>query len=113
MSLDRSLKVSGGMVRSRSVLTRAERIAKLVEEEKFDKDRNSPFGLPKVRVHHSRAGAKAKKEKVAEGAEGAAATAAAPGAAPAADAKGKPGAAPGKAAAKAPEAKGKAGGKKK
>ena len=89
MSLDRSLKLSGGLVRARSVLTRAERIAKLTEDEKFDKDKDNPFGLPKVRVHHSRAGMKAKKEKVAEGAEGAEAAPGAAAAAPAADAKGK------------------------
>jgi small basic protein (TIGR04137 family) len=98
MSLDRTLKVSGGLVRARSVLTRAERIAKLMDEEKFDKDKDSPFGLPKVRVHHSRAGMKAKKEKVAEGA-----AEAAPGAAVAAPAAG------GKAGgAKAPAAGAKA-----
>jgi small basic protein (TIGR04137 family) len=105
MSLDRTLKLSGGLVRARSVLTRAERITKLTEDEKFDKDKDNPFGLPKVRVHHSRAGMKAKKEKVAEGAEGAAATT--PGAAaPAADTKGK---APAGAAAKAPAGKAPAG----
>jgi small basic protein (TIGR04137 family) len=117
MSLDRTLRMHGGLIRSRSVLTRAERIARLTEEEKFDKDKDNPFGLPKVRVHHSRAGHKAKKAeaKAAEGAEGAAAVA--PGAAPAPDAKGKapasaakapPGkATPGKAPAAKAEAKAK------
>jgi small basic protein (TIGR04137 family) len=100
MSLDRTLKMSGGLVRARSVLTRAERIAMLTEEEKFDKDKDCPFGLPKVRVHHSRAGHKAKKEKV-EGAEGAEA---APGAAAPVGAAGKApaGKAPAGAASKAP-----------
>jgi small basic protein (TIGR04137 family) len=106
MSLDRTLKMSGGLVRARSVLTRAERIAKLTEDEKFDKDKDNPFGLPKVRVHHSRAGMKAKKEKVAEGAEGAAAAPGAAAAAPAAGAKAPAGKAPaGAAAAKAPAGK--------
>ena len=125
MSLDRTLRLGGGLARSRSVLTRAERIAKLVEEEKFDKDKDNPFGLPKVRVHHSRAGHKVKKveAKPAEGAEGAAAPgeaatpgkaaapgkATAPGAAPAAGAKGK---APAGAAGKAPAAKAEAKGRK-
>jgi len=71
---------------SRSVLSRAERIAQLADEGKFDPQANSPFGLPKVRVRHSRAGQKAKKEAV-EGADAAAPAAAAPaakGAAPAA-----------------------------
>ena len=105
MSLDRTLRLGGGLARMRSVLTRAERIARLAEEEKFDKDKDNPFGLPKVRVHHSRAGHKAKKEvKAAEGAEGAAA----PGAAAAAPAAGAKGKAPAAAAAPAAGAKGKA-----
>jgi small basic protein (TIGR04137 family) len=96
MSLDRTLKMGGGLARTRSVLTRAERIAKLAEEEKFDKAKDNPFGLPKVRVHHSKAGHKAKKAEVAaEGAEGAVAAPGAAAAAPAAGAKGKaPAAAP-------------------
>ena len=32
MSMDRSLKLSGGLIRNRSVLTRAERIAKLPQD---------------------------------------------------------------------------------
>jgi len=72
MTLDRSLKVHGGIIRSRSVLTRAERIAQLTEEGKFDPEADSPFGLPKVRVKHSKAGTKSKKEEkpAAEAAEG-------------------------------------------
>ncbi len=61
-------------MRSRSVLTRAERIKNLVEEDRFDPDQDSPFGLPKVRVRHSQAGKKKKKEvaeeTAVEGAEG-------------------------------------------
>lgn len=49
MSLDKSLKRKGGMARQRSVLTRAERIAKMQEDGKW-KDGMSPFGLPKTRV---------------------------------------------------------------
>ena len=71
MSLDRTLKLHGGMIRSRSVLTRAERIAKLLDDDKFDEDSNSPFGLPKVRVHHSRAGTKSKKAEAKAVEEGA------------------------------------------
>ena len=71
MTLDRSLKVHGGLTRTRSVLTRAERIAQLTEEGTFDPETNSPLGLPKVKVKHSRAGTKTKKEEkpavVAEG----------------------------------------------
>ena len=35
MSLDRSLKSAGSLVRHRNVLTRGERLARLVEEEKW------------------------------------------------------------------------------
>jgi len=87
MSIDRTLKQGGGLARSRSVLSRAERIAKLTDEEKFDPQQNSPFGLPKVRVFHSKAGAKSKKAAEETPAEGAAPAAAA---APAAEAKAKP-----------------------
>lgn len=89
MTLDRSLKVSGGLAGKRSVLTRAERIKILTDEDRFDPEKNCPLGLPKVRVKHSKAGSKSKKEEKveegAEGAEGAAAPAAA--AAPAKEAK--------------------------
>ncbi len=69
MTLDRSLRIGGAMARHRSVLTRAERIAKLAEEGKFDPEADSPMGLPKVVVKQSRAGQKAKKEEKAEDAE--------------------------------------------
>jgi small basic protein (TIGR04137 family) len=92
MSIDKSLKRKGGMSKQRCVLTRAERIAKMMENGQLGADR-SPFGLPKTRVQKVVLKKKAKKE-AAEGAEGAAA---APGATPAA------GAAAG--AAKAPAAK--------
>jgi small basic protein (TIGR04137 family) len=73
MTMDRSLKDHGGLKGSRSVLTRAERIAKMQEEDRFDPEADSPFGLPKLRVRTSKAGSKAKKEEApaAEGAEGA------------------------------------------
>ena len=77
MSLDRTLKLSGALSGSRSVLTRAERIARLANEGKFDPESDNPLGLPKVKVRHSRAGTKSKKEapteEAAAGAEGAAA----------------------------------------
>jgi len=75
MSLDRTLKLGGTLSGSRSVLTRAERIARLTDEGKFDPEADNPLGLPKVKVRHSRAGTKSKKEapteEVIEGAEGA------------------------------------------
>jgi small basic protein (TIGR04137 family) len=107
MTLDRSLRIGGAMSRHRSVLTRAERIATLMEEGKFDPAGNSPMGLPKVAVKHSKAGHKVKKEeKPAEGAEAAAAPAAG-AAAPAVGAKGAP-VAKGAADKVAPTAKGAA-----
>lgn len=84
MTMDRSLKQHGRLKGARSVHTRAERIAKMTEEGKFDPESDTPFGLPKLRVHVSRAGTKSKKEQpaeeTAEGAEGAEGAAAAEGA---------------------------------
>ncbi|MBY0512442.1 MAG: small basic protein [Gemmataceae bacterium] len=73
MSIDKSLKRKGGMGRTRCVLTRAERIAKMTENGAFAADR-SPFGLPKTRVQKVVLKKKAKKEA----AEGDAAAAAMP-----------------------------------
>jgi small basic protein (TIGR04137 family) len=50
MSLDPSLKTKAGLSGVRSVLTRAERIAKMKLDRKFDDKKNSPIGLPKTRV---------------------------------------------------------------
>ena len=79
MTMDRTLKPHGGLTGSRAVLSRAERIAKLIDEGKFDPATSSPLGLPKVRVRHSKAGTKTKKaaepvlgEGAVPGAEGAA-----------------------------------------
>ncbi|MHC4716129.1 MAG: small basic protein, partial [Planctomycetota bacterium] len=46
--MDRTLKTHGGLVRTRSVLTRAERIQRLIDEGKFDPESDSPLGLPKT-----------------------------------------------------------------
>ena len=70
MTMDRTLKQHGGLIRTRSVLTRAERIEQLVEEGKFDPEQDNPFGLPKVKVRHSKAGTKSKKAEEAAPAEG-------------------------------------------
>ena len=74
MSIDKSLKRKGGMTRQRCVLTRAERILKMMENGKFS-DNQSPFGLPKTRVQKIVLKKKPKKEAV-EGGEAAAAGAA-------------------------------------
>ena len=49
MTMDKSLRVRKGATSVRGVLTRAERIAKLKEQERWQ-DGRSPIGLPKVRV---------------------------------------------------------------
>ncbi|GIW77038.1 MAG: hypothetical protein KatS3mg104_2101 [Phycisphaerae bacterium] len=74
MSMDPSLKSATGLVRHRNVLSRAERLAKLAEQGKWDESK-SVFGLPKVGNRKLVVGGKSKKE-AAEG--DAAATPAAP-----------------------------------
>lgn len=111
MSLDRSLKAANSLVRHRNVLTRAERIQRLSDEEKWN-DAKGVYGLPKV-ANRKMALAKAEKTEAAEGATPAAGApaAAAPAAgakgaaAPAAGAKGAAPAAGAKAAAPAAGAK--------
>jgi small basic protein (TIGR04137 family) len=64
MSIDRSLKIKGALKRHRNVLTRAERVEKLKDEERWNES-NSLFGLPKVAHRKSHAGRKAAKEEAA------------------------------------------------
>jgi small basic protein (TIGR04137 family) len=110
MSIDRSLKSASSLVRHRNVLTRAERLDKLKEEEKWDESK-SVFNLPKV-AHRKLEVGKPAKEEAAEGVAGATPAAgakgtapAAKGAAPAAGAKGAAPAAGAKAAAPAAKKK--------
>ena len=49
MTIDKSLKVRAGMIRQRNVLTRAERLEKLKETERWEEG-DGVLGLPKVRV---------------------------------------------------------------
>lgn len=49
MTMDKSLRVRKGGSQARGVLTRAERITRLKEQDRFEEGR-SPLGLPKVRV---------------------------------------------------------------
>ena len=65
MSIDRSLKIKGALKRHRNVLTRAERIEKLKDEERWSEE-NSLLGLPKVAHRKSHAG---RKEKAAQAKE--------------------------------------------
>jgi small basic protein (TIGR04137 family) len=110
MSIDRSLKSASSLVRHRNVLTRAERLDKLKEEEKWDESK-SVFNLPKV-AHRKLEVGKPAKEEAAEGAPGATPAAgaapaggAAKAAAPAAGAKAAAPAAGAKAAAPAAKKK--------
>jgi small basic protein (TIGR04137 family) len=69
MTMDKSLKVHRGLVRSRSVLTRAERIERLKASDRW-KEGDDPLGLPKVRVYKISM-KKKKKKKEEETAEAA------------------------------------------
>lgn len=57
MSIDPSLKIKGALTRHRNVLTRAERIDRLKEEERWTEG-DSMTGLPKVGHRKSHAGKK-------------------------------------------------------
>jgi len=72
MSIDRSLKIKGALTRHRNVLTRAERIEQLKDEEQWTEG-DSLLGLPKVAHRKSHAG---RKEKIPPPAEAAAEVAA-------------------------------------
>lgn len=61
MAIDKSLKRTNRLQRSRNVLKREERIEKLKFEEKWAEDQ-SPFGLPKVRVVKTVIGKKKRKK---------------------------------------------------
>lgn len=65
MTMDKSLRTRKGMARARGVLSRAERLTKLQEAERW-KPGDSPLGLPKVRVFKL-ALKKKKKAKAEEG----------------------------------------------
>ncbi len=49
MTIDKSLKVRKGLMKNRSVLTRPERLAKLMEADRWQEG-DPVYGLPKVRV---------------------------------------------------------------
>ncbi len=66
MSLDRSLKLKGALSRHRNVLSRAERIEKLKETDRWEEGQ-SVLGLPKVSHRKAGTGKKtAKKEETTE-----------------------------------------------
>ena len=49
MTIDKSLKVKAGAAKTRNVLTRAERLTKLIDEDRW-KEGDPVYGIPKVRV---------------------------------------------------------------
>ena len=69
MSLDRSLKTSGGLTKHRNVLRRAERIQKLMESERFDPENDNPTHLPKVASRKVASKKTTKKEKAEDSAD--------------------------------------------
>jgi len=60
MSIDRTLKIKGALSRHRNVLTRAERVQQLKDQERWS-DGDSVFALPKVAHRKSHAGRKVKE----------------------------------------------------
>jgi len=81
MSIDKSLKMKGKLVRPRNVFTRIERIKILKGEGKWEPTM-SVFGIPKVKsVKIKRKGKSEKKAAKAEAAEATTAVAATPAAA--------------------------------
>lgn len=65
MTIDKSLKIRAGASKSRNVMTRAERITKLIEQDRWA-DGDSVMGLPKVRVQKVSLKKKKKVKKVDE-----------------------------------------------
>ncbi len=49
MTLDKSLKVSGGLIKNRNVLTRVERLKRLAELDRWSEG-DPVIGIPKTRV---------------------------------------------------------------
>ena len=74
MSIDRSLKIKGALARHRNVLTRAERIEQLKDEEQWTEG-DSLLALPKVAHRKSHSGRKSAKAELAKEAAAAEATA--------------------------------------
>jgi small basic protein (TIGR04137 family) len=62
MSIHKSLKTKGKLVRRRNVYTRAERLAILERERRWEEG-DSVTGLPKTKVMKIRKGGKKKKKK--------------------------------------------------
>ena len=85
MTIDKSLKIRRGATSARSVLSRAERLERLKETDRWVEGQ-SPLGLPKVRV--KKLSMKKKKKEKKEGDDAAAPAAGKAGAGKAAAPKG-------------------------
>lgn len=72
MTIDKSLRVRTGMIRNRNVLTRAERLAKLRDADRWSEG-DPVMGLPKVRAPKVSLKRKKKAKKEEAAAEGEAA----------------------------------------
>ncbi|MDR2168520.1 MAG: small basic protein [Planctomycetaceae bacterium] len=68
MTIDKSLRTRKGIVRARNVLTRAERLERLTQQDRW-KEEDGVFGLAKVRVYRVVVKKKKKKKGEEEGAE--------------------------------------------
>ena len=66
MSMHRSLKTASSLRRYRNVLSRSERIVKLVEAGKFKMGGDDPLGLPKVAHRKAATGGKKKAKETTE-----------------------------------------------
>ena len=74
MSLDRSLKMKDALSRHRNVLKREERLEVLADEDRWEEEKDSVFGLVKVAHRKIAAGKKTKKKEEAATDQEAAAT---------------------------------------
>ena len=108
MSLDKSLRSHGALARHRNVLSRAERLEVLKDEERWDENQRV-FGLPKV-AHRKVTTKRIKAALTAEEAAAAEVAVPAEGEAPAPAAKEKPSAKDKPAGKEKPAAGGKAAG---
>ena len=65
MTIDKSLKIKAGATKTRNVMTRAERLKKLIESERWSEG-DKVYGMPKVRVQKISLKKKKKVKKAEE-----------------------------------------------
>ncbi|RMF81655.1 MAG: small basic protein [Planctomycetota bacterium] len=70
MSIDRSLRLKSSLARHRNVLTRAERVARLMDDGVWQEGQ-SPLGLPKVAHRKGKSGKRKAKAAPTAGEEAA------------------------------------------